>query len=82
MQSALEDVMAVGQAAGGGVQVTINGNQQALGVLIQPEMLTDKTRLEVAVKDAFNDAHKKIQKDMAATMKNLGGLEALKKLGL
>ena len=82
MQHALDDVLSVGQSAGGKVQVTINGNQQTLGVSIQDDMLTDRVRLEGAVKDACNDAHRKIQKDMAATMKDLGGLEALKNLGL
>jgi DNA-binding protein YbaB len=53
-----------------------------LEVKINEEMLKEKAKLEEAVKEAANDAIKKIQKQMAGKMKELGGLDALKNLGM
>ncbi len=76
MQSMLADVMVVGQSSGSKVMITLDGNQKVQGVKIEGEH--DNATLESAIKDAFNDATKKLQKEMAMKMKDMGGLEALK----
>ena len=53
-----------------------------INVAIEDDMLADKSKLEDAIKEAFNDASKKIQRKMAMKMKDMGGLDALKNLGL
>ena len=82
MQSKLDEVMEEGTAAHGKVRVMLNGNQKVLAVKIDESMTGKTEKLEEAVKDAFNDAVKKIQRKMATQMKEMGGLDALKNLGL
>lgn len=82
LQNGLSEISAEGEAAWGKVKVKIDGNQQILEVKIDDEMLKDKNKLQDAVKDAVNDAVKKIQRQMAFKMKEMGGLDALKNLGL
>lgn len=82
IQNGLAEITAEGEAAWGKVKIKIDGNQQVLEVKIDEEMLKDKNKLETAVKEAANDAIQKIQKQMAGKMKELGGLEALKNLGI
>lgn len=82
MQSGLAEIHDEGSAAWGKVKVKIDGNQKVLGVTIEDEMLKDRAKLEEAVAEAFNDAVKKIQKKMAVKMKEMGGLDALKGLGM
>lgn len=76
MQSALAEVVIVGQAKGGKVMITIDGNQKVQGVKIEEGL--EREAIEEGVKDAFNDATKKMQKEMAMKMKDMGGLDALK----
>jgi len=82
IQSGLSEINAEGEAAWGKIKIKIDGNQQVLEVKINEEMLKDKTKLEEAVKEAANDAIKKIQRQMAGKMKEMGGLDALKNLGI
>ncbi len=76
LQSQLSDVMVVGKGLGGKVMVTIDGNQKVQAVQIDEDL--DRAKIADGVKDAFNDASKKLQKEMAAKMKDMGGLDALK----
>lgn len=76
MQGALAEIMVVGQAKGGKVMITIDGNQKVQGVKIEDDL--DRDKIADGVKDAFNDASKKLQKEMASKMKDMGGLDALK----
>lgn len=80
MQSMLADIMEVGES--GGVHITIDGNQQIQHVELPEALLGDKAKLEKAIKDACNDGIKKIQRAMAKKMQDMGGLDALKNLGL
>ncbi|MFH1314885.1 MAG: YbaB/EbfC family nucleoid-associated protein [Candidatus Uhrbacteria bacterium] len=82
MQNALSEVSDEGSSAWGKIKVKIDGNQQVLAVSIDDEMMKDRAKLEEAMAEAFNDAVTKIQKKMAAKMKEMGGLDALKNLGL
>lgn len=76
MQAALAEIMVVGKAAGGKVMVTVDGNQTVQGVRIDDDV--DREKIPEAIKNAFNDASKQLQKEMAAKMKDMGGLEAFK----
>lgn len=82
MQSKMSEVTCEGKAAGGKVTVVIDGNQQVQSVSIDDTILDDKSKLESAVRDAVNDAVKTSQKKMAVKMKEMGGFDAFKDLGL
>jgi DNA-binding YbaB/EbfC family protein len=79
LQDALSTVSAQGSAAWGKVSVTVNGTQQVTGVSIDPSLLTadNKASLESAIKDACNDAAKKVQVLAMEKMKETGGLPGL-----
>ncbi len=55
--------------------MVMNGNQQVESVTIDPELLTNKEKLESAVKEATNDAIKKTQRVMADKIRKEGGLD-------
>jgi DNA-binding protein YbaB len=76
MQNALSEIMVVGQSSGQRVMVTIDGNQSVQSVKIEPT--DDVAKIESDVKDALNDAMKKLQKELATKMQGMGGLDALK----
>lgn len=82
MQSALAEIHCEGSSCWGKVTVKVDGNQQVQSVKIDPEMLSDAAKLEAGIKDAFNDAMKKLQKELAGKMKDMGGLDMFKDLGL
>ncbi len=82
LQRSLEGITAEGSGAWGKVKIKMNGNQKVLSVQISEEIVGNKTALESAVLDAFNDVMKNMQKELSANMKNLGGAEMLKNLGL
>jgi hypothetical protein len=74
MQTMLAQESADGEAAWGKVKVKINGNQEVLDVQIDPELLTvdNKEKLQGALKDATNDAIKKVQRIMAEKVRQSG----------
>jgi DNA-binding protein YbaB len=76
MQAQLAEILIVGKAKGDKVMITIDGNQTVQGVKIEDGLETSV--IESAVKDAFNDAIKQLQREMATKMKDMGGLDALK----
>lgn len=76
MQAALAQIMVVGKA--NGAMVTLDGNQKVQGIKIDDDL--ERGKIEKAVADAFNDASKKLQQELAAKMKEMGGLEAFKDL--
>jgi len=58
-----------------GVKITINGNQEIKKVEITDQnLLTNKEKLENAIKDATNESIKKVQMVMAKKMQSMGGL--------
>jgi DNA-binding YbaB/EbfC family protein len=73
IQSQLEGETAEGSAAFGKVKVVVNGNQQVISVKIDPEMFENKEKLQDAIKEAVNEAMKKIQRTIAMKMQQ-GGL--------
>jgi len=72
MQSTLSEETAMGEGAGGKVSLVMDGNQSVLSAEVDPELLTPdaKSKLEGGIKDAVNDAVKKIQKLMAKKMQS------------
>ena len=74
MQNMLAQESAEGSADWGKVKIKINGNQEILEVQIDPELLSadNKEKLQAAIKEATNDAIKKVQRIMADKMKSSG----------
>jgi DNA-binding YbaB/EbfC family protein len=68
MQEQMKQVMATGESKKGLVKVTLNGAQELVDININEELFTDKVELKKHIKDAFADAQKKIQKEMAKGM--------------
>lgn len=81
MQSVMGSISVEGSAAWGKVKITLDGNQQVLNVQIEEEVLANRTKTQDAVKEAFNDAMKKLHVQMAGKLKDMGGLDLLKNLG-
>ena len=75
-QNTMGQESAEGVAAFGKVKITLNGNLETTSVEIAEEMVaTDKKdKLQTAIKEAHNEALKKIQRLMAVKMIELGGL--------
>lgn len=78
LEKALERVSATGTDKG--VRVTINGKQEVLEVTIPDDLARD--RIAEAMKGAFNDALKHVQKDAQKAIKDLGGLPDLSQFGM
>ena len=74
IQDTLKDVAVEGSAAWGKIKVSMNGNQEVTSVTIDPELLSDKAKLETAVKEAYNDTVKKAHRAMAEQMRKSGNL--------
>jgi DNA-binding YbaB/EbfC family protein len=73
LQSKLGQETAEGTAAWGKIKVVMDGNQKVKTFSIDQSLMNDKKALEEGCRDAVNDAVGKIQKIMAAKMKDLGG---------
>jgi len=74
MQTLLKDESSTVTTAGGKVALTLDGNLQMSGLAIDAELLnpTQKVKLESAIKDAHNDALKKMQRVIATKMQESG----------
>lgn len=83
MQNAMEQITAEGSAGWGKVKVVLNGNQKMLSIDIADELMSDKAKLVETMIEAHADAVKNLQKEMAAKMKDMGGIqEMMKNLGM
>lgn len=73
-QDLFKDISVIGSGAKDKVMVTMDGNLQVQGVTVDPELLNadGKSKLESGIKDAFSDAVKKAQREMASKMKSSG----------
>lgn len=76
LQSKLAQESTTSTSAGGKVVLTMDGNLTMTGLAIDDELMSldKKEKLQSAIKDAHGDAIKKIQRIMAAKMKEMGGL--------
>lgn len=77
IQARLAQEKVEGSAVWGKVKVGMDGNMSVTDVTISEELLSEKEKLESAMKDAFNDAVKRAQRKMAEQMKQMGGLDGL-----
>lgn len=59
-----------------GVSLTMDGNLKIVKINIEESLLSPdkKNKLESAIKEAYEEAMKKIQRIMAMKMKEMGGL--------
>lgn len=72
-QAEIKYLKATGKAAGGAVQISINGEHQATDIKIDEGVMNDKDMLEDLILTAINDANKQIADASAAKMKNVTG---------
>jgi len=80
MKAMLDEVVIVGVGAGGKVMVTVNGSHETLGVKIDETL--ERSKIEAGMKEALDDVNKKLQGELMKKMKEMGGLDAFKNLGL
>lgn len=80
LQTMLGAETAEGSGGWGKAKVVLDGNQKCVSVTIDPAAMSDKTKLEEMLRDAFNDGMGKIQKVMADKLKSGGGLDLAKDL--
>lgn len=78
MQDTLTQVIVTGESRG--VKITMDGTQNVQSVEIADGL--DKATIEQGVKAAFAEAVKKLQKELAGKMKDMGGLDFFKNLGM
>jgi len=81
LQSTLSGESAEGSAGWGKVKVAINGNHEVLKVSIDQEVMGDRAKLEGMVKDATNDAVKKVQHLITKKLKDSGGMDLASEFG-
>lgn len=81
IQGVLAAESAEGEAGWGKVKVKMNGNQQVLNVTIDPSVMDNREKLQDLMRDAINDAVKKIQSVMAKKLKETGGLDLANEMG-
>lgn len=76
IQGRLREVVVHADADGGKIQVVMDGNQQILGIEIDPDHLRTERREELQrhLRDAINNAVKKSQMEMAKLLKGTEGL--------
>lgn len=82
MQNELATIQQEGSAAWGKVKMVVNGNRELMSVSIDDSMMSDKKKLEEAIKYAFKDATgMKFQMKLGKKMQDMGGMDMLKKFG-
>lgn len=77
LQNALAGESVTTRAAGDRVALTMDGNLRLSGLAIDEELLAPdkKEKLQEAIKDAHNEALKKMQRIMAGKMQDMGGFD-------
>lgn len=81
LQSTLSQETAEGSAGWGKVKVEINGNHEVLNVSIDDEAMENKSKLEGMIKEATNDAVKKVQHIITRKLKDSGGMDMAAEFG-
>ncbi|WXU00009.1 MAG: Nucleoid-associated protein YbaB [Catillopecten margaritatus gill symbiont] len=72
-QAEIKQLTATGKAAGGAIEVSINGEHQATNIKIDDSVMNDKELLEDLILTAINDANQQIADASAAKMKTATG---------
>jgi DNA-binding YbaB/EbfC family protein len=77
LQGALSGESVTAEAAFGKVSVTVDGSLSITAVNIDPELMSPdkKEKVQTAIKDAHNDAFKKMQRTVTAKMQEMGGFD-------
>lgn len=72
LKKVLEEEELIGEAIGGLIKVTLNGNLKIKSVEIDPQILApeNKEKIENAISEAFNDAQGKLQSVMIKKMQS------------
>lgn len=70
-QEEIKQMEVTGEAGGGLVKVTVNGQHEARRVELDDSLFDDKEMLEDLIAAAFNDANKKVE---AVSQEKMGGL--------
>jgi hypothetical protein len=81
IQNVLTQESAEGSAGWGKVKIKMDGNQQVLDVQIAPDAMNDRENLQKMVREAINDAVKKIQAVMSKKLREAGGLDLAQEFG-
>jgi DNA-binding YbaB/EbfC family protein len=68
MQEEMKLVIVTGESKKALVKVTLNGAQELVDVSFDDAIVGDKEELKKHIKDAYADAQKKLQKEMAKGM--------------
>lgn len=71
MQRLLADVRVEGVSRDGMFKVTMNGNQEVLGVAVADGAILAKEAIERSSKEAFTDALNKVKNEMADKFKGI-----------
>ena len=77
LQKQMADMRVEGKAGGGMVTVVVNGNKQLFALKLDPEVVSkdDVEMLQDLILAAVNDAHRKVDEQLASQMQGMmGGL--------
>lgn len=79
LQGALEGESVTTRSLGDKVIMIMDGNMRLTGLTIDPELLNPqkKAALETAIKDAHDEALKKMQRIIAGKMQEMGGFPGM-----
>jgi nucleoid-associated protein EbfC len=78
LQKQMADMRVEGKAGGGMVTVVVNGNKQLFSLKLDPEVVSkdDVEMLQDLILAAVNDAHRKVDEQLASQMQGMmGGLK-------
>lgn len=68
MQEEMKKILVTGESKKSLVKLTLNGVQELVDISFDENILGDKEELKKHIKDAYADAQKKLQKEMAKGM--------------
>ena len=83
LQQQMADMRVEATAGGGMITVTVTGNKQLVAMKIDPEVVSkeDVEMLQDLIVAAINDAHRKVDEQLAGQMKGMMGGMGLPGMG-
>jgi DNA-binding YbaB/EbfC family protein len=83
LQQQMADMRVEATAGGGMITVTVTGNKQLVAMKIDPEVVSkeDVEMLQDLIVAAVNDAHRKVDEQLAGQMKGMMGGMGLPGMG-
>ena len=83
LQQQMADMRVEATAGGGMISVTVTGNKQLVSMKIDPEVVSkeDVEMLQDLIVAAINDAHRKVDEQLAGQMKGMMGGMGLPGMG-